>query len=88
MFELPTDLIAQITSTGLFKFFRDETKTECFNVQIAFNFYTFKKDSHDEIKMVKLVTLDAAFFDEKPEIVADTPADASAIKDFQLFSSN
>jgi len=37
---------------------------------------------------MKLVTLDAAFFDEKPEIVADTPADASAIKDFQLFNSN
>jgi len=38
--------------------------------------------------MMKLVTLDAAFFDEKPEIAADTPADASSIKDFQLFNSN
>ena len=41
MFELPTALTTQITSTGLFKFFRDETNKARFFVQIDFNIYTF-----------------------------------------------
>jgi hypothetical protein len=32
MFVLPTELTALITSTGLFKFFRDETNKDCFFV--------------------------------------------------------
>lgn len=87
MFELPTDLSSLITSTGLFKFFRDETNKKCFYVQIDFHFYTFKKD-HGEIKMLKLTTLDEKFWSDVPEVAADTPADATGIKDFQLFDSN
>jgi hypothetical protein len=38
--------------------------------------------------MLRLTTLDPTFWDGKPEVAADTPADATAIKDFQLFNSN
>jgi len=38
--------------------------------------------------MLKLTTLDEKFWTEVPEVSATTPADATAIMDFQLFSSN